>query len=128
MITNYEKFRLQDEAGQNELLIEVNFNGDKDEKTNNCKIFKFILPDGKEALVKREYLTAMLFACGDAEEQRKMIPQKIVRTKWYETVVSVKATKDISKGEQITFPIKLSLPSTEEEVIAELKREKLNRI
>ena len=66
---------------------------------------------------------AILFAIGNEAEQRKMIPQKLTRVKWYETVVSVKATKDIRKGENITFPIKITLPSVEEEVIREVKRE-----
>ena len=66
----------------------------------------------------------MLFAIGNKEEQVKMIPQTIRRTKWYETVISVKAKKDIKKGEIITFPLKITLPTVEEEVVAEIKKEK----
>ncbi len=120
MLNHYEKFRMQDEGKNNEFYVEVNW--DKNPKTNDCKVLKFTFPDGTESFVKREYLNALLFAIGSQEEQRKLIPQTITRVKWYETVVSVKAKKDIPKGDLITFPIKLSLPSMEQEAIAEVKK------
>lgn len=122
MIKRYEKFRLPDENKRKELLLEVNWA--KDSKIDDCKILRLTFPNGDQMHLKKEYLNSVLFALGTAEEQRKMIPQRISRVKWYETVVSVKATQDIKRGEQVTFPIKLSLPSAEEEAIAEIKREK----
>lgn len=119
MLDRYEKFRLVDEGKNNEFFVEVNW--DKNQKTSDCKVLKFTFPDGTESYIKREYLNALLFAVGNEEEQQKMIPQTITRVKWYETVVSVKAKNDIKRGELITFPIKLSLPSLQEEAIAEIK-------
>ncbi len=122
MITNYEKFRLIDENKQKEFFIEVNWDK-KDEHINNCKILKITFPNGEEMLLKKEYLNSLLFLIGTADEQQKMIPQVIRRSKWYETVISVKAKKDIKKGENITFPLKITLPSVEQEAIAGIKKE-----
>lgn len=120
MISTHEKFRLVDLGGKNHLFAEVNWNPD-DQNTNDCKVVRFLFPDGTQAHVKRERLNEMLFAIGKAEDQQKMIPQKVLDVKWYETTLSVKANKDIRKGEQITFPIKLSMPSEEKSIIDNLK-------
>lgn len=122
MIDTYEKFRIPDQKGEKDFFIEVNW--EDNEATKDCRVLKVTFPNGDVTYVKKEYMNTMLFAIGKAEEQQKMIPQKIIRTKWYETVLSVKATKDIRKGESIVFPIKISLPSTEQEAIAEIKQEK----
>ena len=109
-----------DQAGSNQFWIEANWKPD-DEATNEGKVLKFTFPDGKNSYARRNDLNQILFAIGDPETQRKMIPQKIAKVRWYETVVSVKAKNDIHKGEQITFPIKITLPITEEEIIGEVK-------
>ena len=124
MIKAYEKFRLIDQNKKNEVFLEVNWDP-KDEQSNECKLIKMTFPNGDVSLIKKEHLNAMLFALGNREEQMMMIPQKLTKTKWYETVVSVKATKDIQKGEEITFPIKLSLPATEEEIISDIKNKNM---
>ena len=117
MLTEHEKFIL----GENEkFYAEINWNP-LDEDTNNCKVVKFTFPDGKQSYVKKKHLVEMLFAMGSPEEQVKMIPQKLIRTRWYETVVGVKAKRNIGKGEMINFPIKLSLPDREEEIIGNRK-------
>ncbi len=119
MIEGHEKFRLQDKDGKYDLFAEVNWKDDP--KIKECKVIKFEL-DGKTAYINRDNLLAMLFAIGRPEDQRKMIPQKQTKVKWYETVVGVKATKDIHKGETITFPLKISLPAEEKEIIGEVKK------
>ena len=117
MLTEHEKFIL----GENEkFFAEINWNP-SDEDTNNCKVVKFTFPDGKQSYVKKKNLIEILFAMGSPEEQVKMIPQKLIRTRWYETVVGVKAKRNIGKGEMINFPIKLSLPDREEEIIGNRK-------
>lgn len=120
MISDFQKFILPDANKKNNIKAEVNWNP-TDVNSNECKIIKFILPNGKESYIKRDDLNEILFAIGKAEDQRRLIPQKLTHVKWYETVVGVKATKDIKKGEVINFPIKLSLPAGEEEVIGEPK-------
>lgn len=121
MIEGHEKFRMQDEEGGKTFYIEVNWRDDP--KINDCKVLRFTFPDGSNVHILKEHLNAVLFAIGTADEQRKMIPQTIRRSKWYETIVSVKAKRDIAKGEDITFPIKITLPSVEQEAIAEIKQE-----
>ena len=122
MLTNHQKWRMLDENGKNAFIAEVNWD-ESDERTNKCKIVKFTLTDGKEVFVKKENLYTMLFAMGSPEEQQKMVPQKVTKVRAYETVLGIKATKDIHKGEVIRFPIKIDLPPIEEEVIGELKQE-----
>lgn len=109
MIENYEKFRLLDENKANEFYAEVNWDV-KDKKSNKCQLVKFIFPDGKTCVVKKELLNTMLFAIGTAEEQRNMIPQTLETVHEYKTVLGIKATKNIEKGEMINFPISLSIP------------------
>jgi hypothetical protein len=122
MIKDHQKFKLIDLNNKPAGIVEVNWNP-KDESTNECKVLKFIYPDGSTSFVERKILNELLFVIGKPEDQRKMIPQTIKRVRWHETVLSVKAHKDIRKGENITFPIKITLPSIEEEVIGELAKQ-----
>ncbi len=124
MLDTYEKFRLTNKTGrtdQDNLFAEVNWS-DKEE-IQGCKVIKFTLGD-KTAIIDRNELNAMLFTIGTSQDQQKMIPQIIRRSKWYETIIGVKAKKDICKGEEIRFPLKITLPSIEEEAIAEIKQQK----
>ncbi len=123
MLKDAEKWRMLDTAKQNNFFIEANWRPE-DEATNEGKILKFTFPDGKVSYIKRDDLNQILFAIGTPADQRKMIPQTLTKVKWYETVLSVKANKDIRKGEQITFPIKLTMPATEEKVVGEVKGNK----
>lgn len=116
MIKSHEKFRLADISKKHEFFAEVNWN-EKDEAVNHCKLVRFTFPDGTQATIPKEHLMAMLFAMGNEAEQMKMIPQKLTYNKWYETVVSVVAKADIAKGEKLTFPIKISLPASEEDIV-----------
>ena len=109
MLTSHEKFRLLDKAKQHDFFVEVNWNP-KDETTNNCQIFKFAFPDGTEAHIERKHLLEIFFACGKPEDQQKMIPQTLETIHHYKTVLGIKATKEIAKGEMINFPIELSVP------------------
>jgi hypothetical protein len=123
MLKSHEKFHMLDVSKQHDFWIEANFKED-DEATNEGKILKFTFPDGKISYIKRDDLNQILFSIGTPADQRKMIPQTLTKVKWYETVLSVKANKDIRKGEQITFPIKLTMPATEEKIVGEVKGNK----
>lgn len=125
MIKNYEKLRIPDESKINDVLAEVNWNP-HDKSIEDCKKIRFTV-GGKTAIVKKEHLTGFLFAIGNEEEQRKMIPVVQRRSRWYETVISVKAKKDIHKGEDITFPLKLTLPTIEEEALADIKKDLIKK-
>ena len=115
MIKGYEKLRIPDQNKTNDFFIEVNWTEER--KIQGCKILRVTFPNGQEAYVKKDHFYAILFAIGNETEQRKMIPQTVQKVKWYETILSVKAKKDIRKGENITFPIKISIPAPSEEVI-----------
>ena len=121
MLKHHEKFRLVDLNGKPAATVDVNWNPE-DKKTNECKVLKFTYPDGTTSHVERKLLNELLFAIGKPEDQRKLIPQVNRKVRWYETTLGVKATKDIRKGETITFPIKITLPSIEEEVIGEIEK------
>ena len=120
MLKEHEKFRVLDENKINNFFIEANWKG-KDPRTNDCKVLRFTFPGGKEAYIKKEYLNAILFALGNEVEQRQLLPQKLSRVRWYETILGIRAEKDIHKGEMINVPVKLSIPSEEEQIIGELR-------
>lgn len=120
MLDAYEKFRMIDQAKKNDFFAEVNYSSNKD--VINCQVVKFTFPDGKESFVDKKHLIEMLFAMGTENEQTDMVPYKITRAKWYETILSVVAKKDIRKGEKIVFPIKITLPSQEQEMVSGFKK------
>ena len=116
MVETNEKWRLLDKNGGKEVLVEVNWNPE-DPKTNKCQVFKFIFPDRTTSFVEKKHLLEMFFSAGTEEEQRKLVPTTLTKMRWYETVLSVTAKKDIHKGEQVVFPVKLSLPMDTKEVL-----------
>ncbi len=122
MIKDYQKFKLQDETKQHDIMLEVNWNP-HDKAVTDCKLVRITHPGGKSSIVKKEYLNAFLFAIGSESEQRNMVPQTVQRSRHYETTVEVEAKKDIKKGEKITFPIKLTLPTLSQEIISEAKQD-----
>lgn len=112
---------MTDENKNNEFYAEVNWN-EKDANSNECKLVKFTFPNGESCLIRRDILMSILWTMGTPEQQRKMIPQTLSKIRWYETVLSVRAKNDIHKGQLITFPVKLSLPPIEEEIIRDLSQ------
>lgn len=122
MIEGYEKLELIDTNDrQTGVTFEVNW--DENPETNECKVLKMTLPDKSTHYISKDMFVAFMWVIGTADEQKKMIPQTVIHTKWYETVLGIKATKDIKKGEMINVPVKLSLPDERREAIAELKRD-----
>lgn len=120
MIQSHEKFRLLDEQKENTFFAEVNWSND--DKVKDCKLIKFTFPDGKISVIKRDQLHSILFAISKEEQQRELVPQVQTDVEWYETVVGVKATKNIAKGEMMNFPIKISLPARQREVIGKIPK------
>ena len=110
MLRSHEKFNIVNpDMGSTGMFWEVNWNPE-DKNTNQCKVVKMTLPDGKEIFVSRKILLEVLFAIGKPEDQRNMIPQTLETIHHYKTVLGIKATKEIAKGEMINFPIELSVP------------------
>ena len=119
MIFEEQKFRLKDENKKNDLFAEVNWN--KTDAVYPCKVVRFTLGNEK-AHVSSAFLFAFLWAIGNPAQQRKSVPMQQTTVRHYNTIVSVKAKKDIHKGENITFPISISLPTKQEEVIGDVAR------
>lgn len=117
MIHFHEKFMFG-EGGSTQFFAEVNWHP-KDKNTNECKVVRFTFPDGKQTLVKREHLHSMLFAIGRPEDQAKLVPSKLETIRNLETVLGIKATKNIEKGEMINVRVKIPIPLTTDEVIGE---------
>lgn len=109
MILDYEKFTLADEGKENDLIAEVNWD-QKDASTNHSQVVRFIFPDGKTCLVKRDLLNSLLFAIGRPEDQRKMIPQKLQPVHHWERALKLKAKEDIPKGGDIIVKVHGSIP------------------
>jgi hypothetical protein len=121
MLKGYEKLQILDTSEKaTGMTVEVNWN-DEPEITD-CKILKITFPDGKVSFVKKGMFLGFLWAIGSTEEHQKMIPQTLTKVRWYETVVSVRVKKDIKAGENLTFPIKITLPKIEEEALGEIKQ------
>ena len=110
MITEHQKFQLPDLDGKNNIVGEVNWE-DKD-ATKNGQVIKFTLPDGKKTFIKRDHLNEILFAIGTKEDQVQLVPEKLQTVHWIDTVIGMKADKDIRKGEMINSRVKLSAPCT----------------
>lgn len=119
MIKFHNKWKLLAVSGK-DFIAEVNWN--EEDGIKDCKVIRFTFPDGTQSVIKREHLHEILFSIGTEEQQRELIPQIQTEVEWYETVVGVKATKNIAKGEMMNFPIKISLPARKKEVIGKIPK------
>lgn len=124
MLKTHEKLRIPDENKANDLIFEVNW-APKDAKSNECKLIRVHYPDGKTAVIKREHILSVIFAFSPPDEQSKLVPVKLSQTRWYETTIGITAKKDIRKGEKIVFPLKLTLPAAEQELMGITSKAKL---
>ena len=112
MISEYQKFILPDKGGKYSLVAEVNWSLE-DSDVNESKIIKFTLPNREEIFVERKHLNEILFALGNPEDQRKLIPQNMESVHWRTFQFGMRAHKDIRKGEMINpKPVTLSVPCT----------------
>lgn len=121
MINWYDKLRLTDHQHENDLIVEVNWNG-----SDQCKMLRFTLPDGSQSFISKEDLMSMLFYIGKPSEQNSMVPQIITKVRKHESLFWGIAHKDIRKGERIIFAGKLTCDrSHREEVISKSERNRL---
>lgn len=112
---------MPDQNHKHEFLFEVNWNP-KDKTTNQCQVVKITSPDGMESYVKREHLHSILFAIGREQDQVNLIPQKQETIRNIETVLGIKASKDIYKGEMINVRVKIPVPVGSQEIIGKVKQ------
>ena len=122
MLETHEKFRIIDKNNRSTgVVLEVNWNPDE-MTTNKCQVIKMTTSEDKEYFIDRNLFLEFVFSIGRPEDQQKMVPQKIYNVRWYETILGIKATKDIKKNEMINVPIKLTLPVREGETISDVRR------
>lgn len=121
MITDPEKFNVKDKSGKTDVTFEVNWNP-LDEDTNECKVLKIRI--GKEeTYIATGDLRTILFAISNPEEQRKAMPIQMVTQRRYQTILGVKADKDIKKGEMVNFKVDIPLPPIDKEIMLEATRQ-----
>jgi hypothetical protein len=96
------------------MSVEVNWNA----HVTPCKKFKFIWKgDGPpiEQVVDRNEVYAMLFMFGDDNQQVDLIPVKTEKIRAINTMMGIRAKKDIRKGETIKFRHTYFMPEREYE-------------
>ena len=120
MIDSYEKIKIPDEGGRNDLVFEVNY--DDTPKVQGCKILRVTYPDGSKGYLRRDYIHSMLFAISEAEQQRELIPAKIQIIRKYQTMLGITAQKNIKKGEKINVMVDIPLPPIEREIMETAKK------
>lgn len=123
MLKDFARYIFPDKAGGNNLTFEVNYSPeDKDMAMIRWKC------GDKTGFIERKHLFEFLWVIGKPEEQRKMIPQKLRKTRYIQKTIGIKATKDIRKGEMINCTINLDIPLSEEEIVGEIQRSKSSKI
>ena len=68
-------------------------------------------------------LKTILFALSNPQEQKDMMPLQMVTQRKYQTMLGIKAQKDIKKGEVINFKVDIPLPPIEKEIMMEATRQ-----
>jgi hypothetical protein len=102
MLKSYNKLKVPDENKSEDLLLESEWSPD-DKKSNECKLIRVTL-GGKTCVIKKEHFYSLLFAMGNEEEQRSIVPEAKRTSRWYETIITVKAKKDVKAGEDFNIP------------------------
>lgn len=120
MLKTHEKLNVP-LKGNNRFYIEVNYKGEDDKETNECKILKLTFPDNTVDYMERDHLNALLFAMGTEAQQRDLLPTKITTARRYQTVLGITAKKDIKRGEKINVQVDIPLPPIEETIFEAAK-------
>lgn len=88
------------------LKIEANWNA----SVTPCKVIKITL-DGKEAIMERDDLYALMMLFGDEEQQSDLIPVKQQEVRAITRMLTVRANKDIKRGQAIKFAYEYFVPT-----------------
>lgn len=100
------KFAMADVSGRGEEVhFEINWNS-----LVKKKGFIKISIGGKEAVVSREHLWAILFMLGSAEEQTKMVSPFMKKTivSKYTKMIGITTSRDVRKGEFINVMLEFT--------------------
>ena len=99
MISEYASF------SHNGLVIDVNFN----EAVVPCKYIRFQL-GGKEVVITREDLYAMMVLFADDKQMDDLIPVVETKVRAITRLLKVRAKKDMKKGEIMAFQYTYFMP------------------
>ena len=79
--------------------------------------------DDKKAIIALGDLRSIIFGLSDPKAQRDLLPIQMVTQRRYQTVLGVKASKNIKKGEMVNFKVDIPLPPIEKEIAQEAARQ-----
>lgn len=99
MIADYTHFHV---GG---MEVEVNWNA----TVMPCKKIKFTF-DGKEQIIDREDLYALMMLFGDEKQQEELIPVIQTKVKAIRRLLKVRVKKDMRRGEIMAFPYTYFIP------------------
>ena len=124
MIEESQKFDLKDLSGKKKCSI---FADPKKTVVDGVEDFtldslRFRIGD-EEAIFSLGDIRTILFALSDNKAQRDMLPIQMVTQRKYQTVLGVKADRDIKKGEMVKFKVDIPLPPIEKEIAQEAARQ-----
>ena len=104
MVKESIKLNVQDYSGEgNDLEILVNWN----EAVKPAKYIKFSV-GGNECVVKKEHFLHLAFTLANEREQDKLIIADVTEVFNRDTMITIKASKLIQKGESINIPVTIS--------------------
>ena len=108
MTKDHRKFSVQDLSNKgNDITLEVNWN----KKVKDNQFLKFKIAD-KEAIISYNHLWTILFiTANDEQQQEKMLPTKLEMVRTYNTIVDIKAKKNIKANETIRIPMSVTIDS-----------------
>lgn len=124
MIEEAQKFDVKDLSGKKKCSV---FADPKKVVTDGVEDFtldslRFRIGE-EEAILAIGDLRTILFAVSDRKSQGEMLPIQMVTQRKYQTVLGIKADRDIKKGEMINFKVDIPLPPIEREIAQEAARQ-----
>jgi len=99
MTSDYAQF----EFGK--LKVEVNWN----EEVKPCEKIR-ITVDGKEQIIDRADFYSMMFVFGDEAQQEQLIPVERLKVREITRLLTIRAKKDMKRGEKMLFPYTYYIP------------------
>lgn len=86
--------------------IRVLTNWNEHVKSNFLKI----VFEGKSAVIPRGSFTTAALLLGNEEEQMSLIPTKTTQIRRFTKNITVKLTKDMTEGSELTIPVSFEVP------------------
>ena len=124
MIEESQKFDLKDRNKRivAELLAVPDVTEELGEKQYTLDEVELRIGDERARIALGD-LRTILFALSSPKQQRDMMPLQMVTQRRYQTVLGVRAEKNIKKGEVVNFKVDIPLPPIEKEIMMEATRQ-----